>query len=57
VIRLARANVGTESPIEALHCSLVADSPFKRKVSVPSQSFCLGGTTIVMEGYEKDEVA
>ena len=57
VIRLATANVGAESPIEALHRSLVADSPFKRKVSVPSQSFCLGGTTIVMEGYEKDEVA
>jgi hypothetical protein len=57
VIRLATANVGAESPIEALHRSLVADSPFKRRVSVPSQSFCLGGTTIVMEGYEKDEVA
>jgi hypothetical protein len=57
VIRLAIANAGAESPIDALHCSLVADSPFKRKVSVPSQRFCLGGTTIVLEGYERDEVA
>jgi hypothetical protein len=57
VLRLAAANVGAESPLDALHRSLVNDSPLKRKVSVPSQRFRLGGRTIVMEAYEKDEVA
>ncbi len=36
--------------MKALHSALIADSPLKRKISVPSSSFGLGDKVITMEG-------
>jgi len=49
LIRLSKASPSA-NPIEALYSALIADSPVKRKVSLPSSSFRLGDRVITMEG-------
>jgi hypothetical protein len=53
VIQLSQANGISGDPIRTLHSALKADSPLKRKVSVPTESFQIGDSVITLTGIDR----